>query len=61
MSSPIICAILSIILTNRSVIKPINILKNQMTNSSLYKLYVNDWEKKRKIGINILHLISHDL
>lgn len=54
-------AISSIVLISKKVTMPTTVLKSQKTSSCFSNLHVNDWkEKRRKIGIGTVYLISCD-
>ena len=48
----------SITPTNRKITMQISALKSQKASGSLSNVYVNDWEKRERIRIRILYLVS---
>lgn len=54
-------AISSVISVTKKVTTLTNALKSQKTSDSLGDFYVNNWkEKRRRTGIDTLHLISYN-
>ncbi len=52
-------ATLGTIPISKKITMPISILNNQKTCDGLGNLLINDWkEKRRRIGMSILHLVS---